>query len=162
MKHIKILFIDDEQGVINAVKNILVDYTVVTEINAFDAIERCKQEEFDIIIVDYWMPVIDGIEVLEEIKEIQKSHDLCTINAANRNSTKSKYTPNTNNRNPVKSGCIRILATASGTTYLFQEELKNNLFSYFLEKPIDAGKLIKLIQKSIGSLNPENNVCQRM
>ena len=126
----KIFVIDDEQGVLNAINSILIDYNVFIETNPYNALERLKEEKFQIIIVDYQIPVINGLEILEEIKWMYE------------------------NRKPY----ICILATASGTTYLFKKEFENKLFTYFLEKPIDADKLRHLIQKSMTLLYMKNNV----
>ena len=45
-------------------------YEVVTVTNGPDAIEQCKQRNFDIILLDEMMPGLTGLETLQTIKEI--------------------------------------------------------------------------------------------
>ena len=45
-------------------------YEVVTVTNGPDAIEQCKQRNFDIIMLDEMMPGLTGLETLQTIKEI--------------------------------------------------------------------------------------------
>ena len=45
-------------------------YEVVTVTNGPDAIEQCKQRNFDIIMLDAMMPGLTGLETLQTIKEI--------------------------------------------------------------------------------------------
>ena len=45
-------------------------YEVVTVTNGPDAIEQCKQRNFDIIMLDEMMPGLAGLETLQTIKEI--------------------------------------------------------------------------------------------
>lgn len=45
-------------------------YEVVTVTNGPDAIEQCKQRNFDIIMLDEMMPGLTGLEILQTIKEI--------------------------------------------------------------------------------------------
>ncbi len=48
-------------------------YEVVTVTNGPDAIEQCKQRNFDIIMLDEMMPGLTGLETLQTIKEITPS-----------------------------------------------------------------------------------------
>lgn len=45
-------------------------YEVITVTNGPDAIEQCKQRNFDIIMLDEMMPGLTGLETLQTIKEI--------------------------------------------------------------------------------------------
>lgn len=45
-------------------------YEVITVTNGPDAIEQCKQRNFDIIMLDEMMPGLTGLEILQTIKEI--------------------------------------------------------------------------------------------
>ena len=46
-------------------------YSVVTVSNGTDAIEECRQHNFDLVLLDEMMPGITGLETLQQIKEIQ-------------------------------------------------------------------------------------------
>ncbi len=69
----KILFIDDDQGLLDQAKYVLEreddDFEVIPVQYSEDAFELLKKEEIDIIIADYKMPGIDGIELLKKIRQ---------------------------------------------------------------------------------------------
>lgn len=120
MEEVKILAVDDEAGVLKVIKSIFRDYNVTTESDSLKAVERIKQEKFDIFIVDYQMPNLDGIEVLEEIKETYKDDPY-----------------------------VGIFCTPYGSIHLFRDEIMQNLFSFYLEKPFEIDDLKNIIKKSI-------------
>ena len=67
-----ILWADDEIGHLKAHIIFLEKkgYEVVTVTNGSDAIEQCRQRNFDIIMLDEMMPGLTGLETLQTIKEI--------------------------------------------------------------------------------------------
>ena len=69
----KLLVIDDEPAIREGVRRILESdaYKVETFAGGHAALERIKQESFDLVITDLKMPGISGMEVLKAIKEIQ-------------------------------------------------------------------------------------------
>ena len=66
----KILVIDDEAGIRSSLKGILEDegYKVKTASSGEKALTVLKSEPFDLIFLDIWLPEMNGIEVLENIK----------------------------------------------------------------------------------------------
>jgi DNA-binding response OmpR family regulator len=68
----RILVVDDEPMVCISLANWLREenYFVKTVNDGPSAIESLKQEAWDIVLLDYKMPGMDGIEVLHQIKEI--------------------------------------------------------------------------------------------
>jgi DNA-binding NtrC family response regulator len=73
MEGFKIMVIDDEKIVGDMAKMSLVQegYHVETFLNAKPALERLATEKFDVVVTDYKMKGIDGMEVLRTVK---KSH----------------------------------------------------------------------------------------
>ena len=73
MKNGSILWADDEidllKGHIIFLQHKGYDVTAVT--NGADAIEQCRQQTFDLIMLDEMMPGFTGLETLQKIKEIQ-------------------------------------------------------------------------------------------
>lgn len=67
-----ILVVDDEQGLRDLLSYELTakGYRVVTAADGFEAVEKVRQEKFDLVISDIMMPRMDGIQTLEEIKKI--------------------------------------------------------------------------------------------
>lgn len=66
----KILILEDEEIVINAIKKHLKtdSYKIFTASNGMEGLEVYNEEKPILIILDLKMPVMDGIEFLEEIK----------------------------------------------------------------------------------------------
>ena len=48
-------------------------YEVVTVSNGTDAIDLCKERNFDLVLLDEQMPGLSGLETLQRLKEIQPS-----------------------------------------------------------------------------------------
>ena len=48
-------------------------YEVMTVSNGTDAVDLCKQRNFDLVLLDEQMPGISGLETLQKIKELQPS-----------------------------------------------------------------------------------------
>jgi CheY-like chemotaxis protein len=68
----KILLVDDEPDLLKVI-GFTIDswgYEVISVSNGKDAIEMVKTQKFDIVILDYLMPEMDGISTLKEIRKI--------------------------------------------------------------------------------------------
>lgn len=67
----RILIVDDEEIVIRSCVRILSDscYTVDSVQNGFDALKKVDETAYDILILDVMMPKMDGLEVLQHVKE---------------------------------------------------------------------------------------------
>ena len=68
-----ILIVDDEKNILQTLSPILQDegYEISTAENGTDALRMVKEEAPLIVLLDIWLPDIDGIEVLKKIKEQQ-------------------------------------------------------------------------------------------
>lgn len=66
----KILIIDDEAGIRSTLRGILEDegFAVESTESGEDGLELLKSENFDLILLDIWLPNMSGIEVLKQIK----------------------------------------------------------------------------------------------
>ena len=66
-----VLVVDDEQTVCNSCKKILTreGYKVDVALSGEEALSKAKSSEFDVLIADWKMPEIDGIEVARRIKK---------------------------------------------------------------------------------------------
>ena len=66
-----ILVVDDEKDIRELVKDILEDegYQVTTAANGVQAREAWRQGAPDVVFLDVWMPDVDGISLLREMKE---------------------------------------------------------------------------------------------
>jgi len=69
-----VLLVDDEEMVVTSIKSFLTletDYEVVSFTSPKEALDFVKDNRVDLVISDYLMPDIDGIQFLAEIKEMQ-------------------------------------------------------------------------------------------
>ena len=67
---LSILIVDDHQGMCSTLKDILEDegYEVLTVFNGNSAIDICKKQKFDVILMDVRMPDLNGVETFRQIK----------------------------------------------------------------------------------------------
>jgi len=65
---IKLLIIDDEKDIRDSLKDILIDegYEIHLAANALDAKKIKLSQTFNLILLDIWMPDIDGLSLLKE------------------------------------------------------------------------------------------------
>jgi two-component system nitrogen regulation response regulator NtrX len=65
-----ILAVDDESAILQSLSGILSDegFEVLTASNGYEALKIIEAESPDLVLLDIWMPGIDGIETLQEIK----------------------------------------------------------------------------------------------
>lgn len=67
----KILVVDDEANIRNVIKEYakFEGYEVEEAGNGMQAVEICKEKDFDIIIMDVMMPKLDGFSAIKEIRK---------------------------------------------------------------------------------------------
>jgi two-component system nitrogen regulation response regulator NtrX len=65
------MIVDDEPSILQSLSGLLSDegFEVTTASNGYEALQRIEQEAPDLVLLDIWMPGIDGIETLKEIKK---------------------------------------------------------------------------------------------
>ena len=65
-----IMVVDDEASIVQSLHGLLTDegFEVATAANGFEALQQIERESPDLVLLDIWMPGIDGIETLKEIK----------------------------------------------------------------------------------------------
>ncbi|MBF0224124.1 MAG: sigma-54-dependent Fis family transcriptional regulator [Desulfobacterales bacterium] len=66
-----ILIVDDEPSIVQSLSGLLSDegFEVLTAANGYEALQIIESESPDLVVLDIWMPGIDGIETLKEIKK---------------------------------------------------------------------------------------------
>ncbi len=67
----KILVVDDEEKIREVIREYATfeGYEVVDAIDGMDAIKICKEQDFDIIVMDIMMPRLDGFSTIKEIRK---------------------------------------------------------------------------------------------
>jgi two-component system, NtrC family, nitrogen regulation response regulator NtrX len=76
-----ILIVDDEPGVRTALGGVLRDegYTVEAVESGEACLERVVEQTFDVVLLDVWMPGIDGLETLQRLRERQVDAQVVVI-----------------------------------------------------------------------------------
>ena len=66
-----ILIVDDEEGIRESLQGILEDegFRVIFAENGEQGLAQVKEESPDLVLLDIWMPGIDGVEVLRRIRD---------------------------------------------------------------------------------------------
>jgi two-component system nitrogen regulation response regulator NtrX len=66
-----ILIVDDEPSILQSLSGLLTDegFEVITTNNGYEALKIIDTETPDLVLLDIWMPGIDGMETLKEIKK---------------------------------------------------------------------------------------------
>ncbi|HSM69368.1 MAG TPA: response regulator, partial [Xanthomonadales bacterium] len=80
MSH-RILVVDDEEIVLKSCRRILAgrDYEVDVESDGLQALERINQDYYEVLVLDIKMPRIDGLEILQRVKEGHADIDVIMI-----------------------------------------------------------------------------------
>ena len=112
----KVLAVDDSVVNLKVLKRALTNYGVIVETaeNGTKAVEMCKDNLYDIVLMDQMMPGIDGIEAMHQIREISGYE------------TGSK---------------AKIYVITANAIKGIEEELINEGFDGYLKKPIEFDKL---------------------
>ena len=119
----KVLVVDDNEVNILVAQGFLAQYkcSVETCTNGAEAVEKAKNENFDIIFMDHMMPVMDGEEATAHIREYEK---------------KKK-----------KKNCI-VALTANAVDGAREKFLASG-FDDFLSKPIEENELYRVMKTRI-------------
>ena len=66
-----ILIVDDEPSILQSLSGILTDegFEVALASNGYEALQYIENEAPDLVLLDVWMPGIDGIETLQEVRK---------------------------------------------------------------------------------------------
>jgi two-component system nitrogen regulation response regulator NtrX len=67
-----VLIVDDESTIIDSLEGILSDdgFEVIHAYNGYEALKKIESQAPDIVLLDIWMPGMDGIDTLKEIKKM--------------------------------------------------------------------------------------------
>ncbi|MDP8209216.1 MAG: response regulator [Candidatus Stygibacter australis] len=136
-KHdLKILFVEDDDLMRNTIKNVLEKNarTVLLAANGEEGLELYKQEAPDIVITDIMMPVMNGLEMIHQIRRLGSNVKIVVVSA---------YSEKENFLKAIALGVNNFLIKPISYKNLLNvlEELANVIL---LEKNVEAEKLEKL------------------
>jgi two-component system response regulator (stage 0 sporulation protein F) len=89
---IKLLVVDDEPGICDILKKTFspIGFTVLTAINGLDALSIVKKERPKIIFLDIRMLGMSGLEVLKEVKKIDRTIKVIMVTVMDDELTKQE------------------------------------------------------------------------
>jgi two-component system, NtrC family, nitrogen regulation response regulator NtrX len=76
-----ILIVDDEAGIRQSLKGVLEDegYKVAAVDSGESCLETLRRRSFDVILLDIWLPGMDGLDALEKIRESEGAPEVIMI-----------------------------------------------------------------------------------
>lgn len=81
MGRTRVLIIDDEESIQNSLTGILGDEgcSVKCRSDAESALKLFEKEEFDVVLLDIWLPHMDGIKLFEQMKSSGREEEVILI-----------------------------------------------------------------------------------
>lgn len=124
----KILIIDDERAIRNTLKDILSfeGYEVAVAEDGRKGVEEARKGQYDLIYTDVKMPEMDGIEVLDALKNSPDEGDCVD--------------------------CPIVMISGHGTVETAVDALKKGAYD-FIEKPLDLNRLLVTTKNALEHKN---------
>ena len=87
----RILIVDDEPFNVDYLEQELeeINCEIITAVNGQDALDKINSQNFDLVLLDIMMPVMDGFEVLSHLKANRSTRDLPVIVISANNDLRS-------------------------------------------------------------------------
>jgi len=83
-QHPKILLVDDDKDMCRSLADVMMldsDYEVSYSTDPFRALKMVKINDYSLIILDYKMPEMDGLELLKRIKQLKSGSTVFMLTA---------------------------------------------------------------------------------
>lgn len=74
----RILIAEDNDSYYSLVKHILKKYQITRVVNGVEAVDKVRNDKFDIILMDMKMPIMGGLEATRKIRELNPIISLTT------------------------------------------------------------------------------------
>lgn len=77
----KILIVDDAENVRYSLRTSLEDagYTVDEAVDGEQALAKLQSDSFDLVVADVWMPRLNGIDLLQQMRKVSPSTPVFVI-----------------------------------------------------------------------------------
>ncbi len=121
----RVLVTDDNQINLKVIKNTLAHYGLVVDTapSGAEAIRLCKQTKYDLVFMDQMMPGMNGIEAMEEIRELSAHYAM--------------------------GGPGKIIVLTANAIIGVRKELIEKGFDEYLSKPIQFRELERVLEQFI-------------
>ena len=133
-----ILLVDDEEMVVTSIKSFLTletDYQVVAFTSPKEALDYVQKNRVDLVISDYLMPEVDGIEFLAKVKELQPE------------ATRILLTGYADKENAIKA------INEVGLYQYIEKPWQNDDLKLVIRNGLEKRVLLKRLQDKIGEVN---------
>jgi PAS domain S-box-containing protein len=89
----RVLVVDDMDMILFVIRDMLLRYglRVDTALNGYDAVEKARQNAYDLIFMDHLMPGMDGIETAAEIRKFRKELPIIVLTSNMASDAEAKY-----------------------------------------------------------------------
>ena len=107
-----VLVVEDDTDLVGIYREILElhQYNVVTALNGKEGVEKFKQIQPSLVIMDGDMPILDGYEAFKQIKEIDKNANVVIVTGFSEFEPKSQEA--------IKHGLIKVISKPLGVDEL--------------------------------------------
>ena len=133
-----VLLVDDEEMVVTSIKSFLMletDYEVVAFTSPQEALEYVESHKVDLVISDYLMPDMDGIEFLAHVRDTQPE------------ATRVLLTGYADKENAIKA------INDVGLYQYIEKPWDNNDLLLIIRNGLEKQMLIKKLREKIGEIN---------
>ena len=119
-----IFLVEDDAALSKALRKKLErkNYTVTVFDNGVEVFQAVKSEKPDLVLLDIQLPLVDGLEVLENLRKDEETKDVPVIMLTNLNHTSPKILKTTNAYPPQL-----YLVKSSWTLSALLDQIKNTL-----------------------------------
>ena len=123
LKGSRVLAVDDNIINLKVITNIMAMYGLEADtVNSGEkAIEKCKENDYDMILMDHMMPVMDGVTAMKHIRELGRGYEA--------------------------GGTCKIMALTANTVNGMRQEMLDMGFDGFLGKPVNFNILEKILME---------------
>ncbi|WP_291782241.1 response regulator [Cecembia sp.] len=119
----KVLVAEDSSVIINLTKNVLMfeNYQITAVKNGKQVLEKLSKEDFDLILMDINMPLMDGIECTKAIRALEDQ----------------------------KKASIPIVAITGNYKNYTMDDFKKAGLNDYVQKPLDYDHLLATVKKHL-------------
>ena len=78
---LNVLIVDDEPSIRESLQGVLQDegYHAAAAESGESGLDALRKKAFDVVLLDIWLPGIDGLEVLQKIRELDDAPEVIII-----------------------------------------------------------------------------------
>jgi DNA-binding NtrC family response regulator len=109
-----ILVVEDDEDLITIYKEILElkKFEVHTANNGEEGVEKFKKVNPSLVIMDGDMPILDGYEAFNQIKQVNKNANVVIVTGVSEHESK--------NQDAIKNGLIKVISKPLGVNQLVE------------------------------------------